>query len=198
MRQQRLQLRFAAMVAYAAVAAVATNCQADGGRVVHIEKLDDVTITVFASPNPLTAGPVDVSFLVQDAESLQTISDASISILCQQVAARERIEKSPSAAAAASRELATNKLLQSAIVDLPNSGEWHVTVKVTIDKRNAEFSLALSVADASAANEWCTAIVPPIAGIALFAIHRQLKRAQRTRRKHSQPTHVPAAAAPFK
>ncbi|HEY1066108.1 MAG TPA: hypothetical protein VGE52_08355, partial [Pirellulales bacterium] len=70
MRRQRLQLLFAAIVAYAAVAAVATNCQADGGRVVHIEKLADVTITVFAAPNPPTAGPVDVSFLVQNAESL--------------------------------------------------------------------------------------------------------------------------------
>lgn len=200
MRQQRRpNLRiYTAIIAYATVTAVATNCQADGGRVVHIEKLDDVTITVFAVLNPLTTGPVDVSFLVQDATSLQTISDASISILCQQEAAHEHSVTSSSVAAAASRQIATNKLLQSAIVNLPASGEWHVMASVTIDKRDAEFNFMLSVADASAASQWHTAVILPIAGITLFAIHRQLERQQKKRTKCSQPTRIPAAAAPLK
>lgn len=197
MRQQRRQLLFA-VIAYAAVTAAATNSQADGGRVVHIEKLDGVTITVFAAPTPLMAGPVDVSFLVQDAESLQTISDASISILCQQAAAREHIDKSPSIAAAASRELATNKLLQSAIVDLPSGGEWRVTTTVTINTQNAEFDFTLSIDDAASASEWRTAVILPIAGIALFAIHRQLKRQQKTQTKPPQPTRLPTEAASLK
>ena len=193
MTRQRLQLLLAAIVAYAAVAAVATSCQADGGRVVHIEKLDDVTITVCAAPNPLTSGPIDVSFLVQEAESLQTLPDARISILCQKETAPEDAGVSLGVAAPASRELATNKLLQAAIVDLPSGGEWRVTttVKVGKDKQDAEFDFTLSVADATPVSGWRTAVVLPIAGIALFAIHRQLKRT----RKRPQPTNLPADAA---
>lgn len=186
-------LLFAAMIAYVAIITTPVQCRADGGRVVHIEKFDDVNITVFAAPNPLTAGPVDVSFLVQNAESLQTIPDASISIVCQKESAREDTGESTSVVAAALREHATNKLLQAAIVDLPSGGEWRVTTTVTIDRdeQDAEFEFTLSVADTTSVSEWRAAVVLPIAGIALFAIHRQLKRM----RPRPQPVSFPLDAA---
>lgn len=184
-------LLFAVMLAYAAMTTGPVQCRADGGRVVHIERLDDVTITVFAAPSPLTAGPVDVSFLVQDAESSQAIPNASISILYQKETAPEHAGESPSVAAAASRELATNKLLQAAIVDLPSGGEWRITTTVTIDDRKAEFDFTLSFTEATSQSEWRKAVALPLLGIALFAIHRQLKRA----RKRPQPTSFPLDAA---
>jgi hypothetical protein len=46
---------------------------ADGGRVVVVERQGDYRISVFTSPEPLRAGPIDISVLLQDAETGQPI-----------------------------------------------------------------------------------------------------------------------------
>ena len=46
------------------------SCWADGGAVRAIERDGPFQISVFTSPQPLVAGPADISVLVQDADTL--------------------------------------------------------------------------------------------------------------------------------
>ena len=46
----------------------AVCCHADGGAILARQTINGLGLTVFASPAPLRAGPVDVSVLVQEGE----------------------------------------------------------------------------------------------------------------------------------
>src|SRR5882757_1853251 len=53
---------------------------ADGGRVVLIERQGSYRISVFTSPDPLRAGPIDISVLLQDAETGNAITNAQVNV----------------------------------------------------------------------------------------------------------------------
>src|SRR5262249_47301259 len=53
---------------------------ADGGRVVLSQRQDNYQITVFVAPDPLRAGPVDISLMLQDTASGQPIAEAQIDV----------------------------------------------------------------------------------------------------------------------
>src|SRR5580704_13866550 len=57
--------------------------RADGGTVRYYDRLGDYRVTVFTSPAPLRAGPVDVSVLVQNVETGQPIVDAEVIIFAK-------------------------------------------------------------------------------------------------------------------
>src|SRR5262249_9718887 len=62
---------------------VATWCApalADGGSVLLSQKTGDYRITVFGSPSPFRAGPVDISVLVQDAITGQPLPQARVTV----------------------------------------------------------------------------------------------------------------------
>jgi hypothetical protein len=98
---------------------------ADGGTVRFSERRGDYRITVFTSPTPLRAGPVDVSVFVQDAATGEPVADAQITV-------RASPREHPEAAIHqdATTEAATNKLYQAALIGLPESGWWDVTITV--------------------------------------------------------------------
>ena len=54
--------------------------QADGGVIVLKQEQGAYVVTVFAEPVPLRAGPVDLSVLVQDKETLAPVLDADVSV----------------------------------------------------------------------------------------------------------------------
>ncbi len=86
---------------------------ADGGAVRAIERDRGFQISLFTSPNPLVAGPADLSVLVQDAESLAPVPAAQVAIRLTprgRAYAAEEFE--------ATRELATNKLFRDCHVEL--------------------------------------------------------------------------------
>ena len=56
----------------------ATCCYGDGGAIIARQTIGGLQLTVFASPAPVRAGPVDVSVLVQKGE--KPILDASVDI----------------------------------------------------------------------------------------------------------------------
>src|SRR5688572_20861731 len=88
---------------------------ADGGQLRLIERHGNLQIAVFTSPNPLRAGPVDISVLVQDARTGQPIDYANVYV---QIARSDQTGKpivAPATAAAA-----TNKLMRAALVELPD------------------------------------------------------------------------------
>jgi hypothetical protein len=103
--------------------ALAAPALADGGTV-HLSAVrDGKTVTVFTAPSLPRAGMVDVSIFVQDADSGQPISDMPIMVRARSIRSGEGIS-SP-----ATTEAATNKLMRSALLELPEPGTWHVVVE---------------------------------------------------------------------
>ena len=88
------------------------------------ERAGDYQITVFTSPTPLRAGPVDVSVLVQDAATEECLPEAQVTVCLKATGAGHTLE------CRASTEAATNKLLRAAEFQLPEPGWWDVAVAV--------------------------------------------------------------------
>ena len=100
------------------------HARADGGAVRLREQAGGYQITIFTSPTPFRAGPVDVSVLVQDAATGEYLPEARVS-LCLKAAGDGRVLEYP-----ATEEAATNKLLRAAEFQLPEPGSWDVAVAV--------------------------------------------------------------------
>jgi hypothetical protein len=158
-----------------ALAIVAGPCcahaVADGGQVRVSERHGDYQLTVFTSPNPLRAGPVDISVLVQHADTEAAITDASVTV---ELTAADRA--SPPIRAAATTAAATNKLLTAALVDLPAAGRWDVRLTIT-PPRASTFATAFTMNAAPPLPAWLT-VWPwfswPILVVIVFAVHRGL------------------------
>ena len=145
---------------------------ADGGQVRVMQQIGDYQLTVFTSPNPLRAGPVDVSVLVQDAATGQTVPNATIT-----VELTPADPSRPAIRAAATTTAATNKLLRAALVDLPSDGRWNVCVETTTVADQAPFKISFAIEAAPPLPRWLS-VWPwfswPVLAVLIFAIHRTL------------------------
>ena len=156
-----------------------------------IEQQGDTRITVFSSPAPLRAGPIDVSVLLQDSDSGQPLADAQVEV---RLALRDR----PGAVihATATKDAATNKLLRAALVDLPEPGWWDVALKCSVNDRNP-IQVDFTVEAGQRLPEWLT-IWPwfawPFGVVALFGIHRAIvARKQTVRPNGNSLTKLPSS-----
>jgi hypothetical protein len=95
---------------------------ADGGMVVLHQEHSPFVITVFASPTPPSAGEIDLSVLVQTADTLEPVLDANVQF--------ELVEGMSRIQVRATREQAQDKLLYAASVLVNDAGEWQYTVSV--------------------------------------------------------------------
>jgi putative membrane protein len=83
-------------------------------------------ITVFTEPDPLAAGPFDVSVLVQDRKSGEPVLDVPVSLaIAQPNAAGDTPALIPATA-----EASSIKLLLAGTVNLPHEGAWNLRVSV--------------------------------------------------------------------
>jgi hypothetical protein len=154
---------------------------ADGGRVVLVEKQGDYRISVFASPDPLRAGPVDISILLQDAATDAPVADAQIDITLS-----PRDNWGPTIRATATSAAATNKLLRAALLDLPTAGTWDAEIAVAADHGPANVHFAIETDPPLP--HWLT-VWPwstwPVGAVLLFSLHRHLVwRKQRATSTH--------------
>jgi len=143
---------------------------ADGGTVRAVDEQGDYRVAVFTSPNPLRAGPVDVSVLVQNTVTGQTVGDAHVAL---QLTRRDR--PGASIYAVASSAAATNKLMQAALVELPAAGWWDVEVESTTDDGTMQTRFAMEALPPLP--RWLTVwpwFTWPLAAVVLFAVHRGL------------------------
>ena len=169
-------------IAFAAVGMSCADVWADGGVVRWSEKQVGVELTVFTSPNPLRAGPIDVSVLVQNSETGDTITDADV-----QVRLMPHDRTASPVHAVATHADATNKLLQAALVELPTTGEWDVEVECTTAAgAGTRTSVALFSIEAGSPLPRWLAVWPwftwPLAVVLLFGIHRRLVARKHARR----------------
>jgi hypothetical protein len=156
----------------------ATHARGDGGRVQLLEQHGDYEIAVFAAPNPPRAGPVDISVLVQDVGSKEPVTNADVAVTLTAVR-----PSGTTITAVATRDAATNKLLQSAIVELPHEGEWQVRVSTAVGGREIEsrFEFEAGPAMTGWLAQWAW-FGWPVLVVALFGVHRyRVARARRSR-----------------
>src|SRR5260370_20093406 len=142
---------------------------ADGGTVQLRKEAGALVITVFSSPAPLSAGPDDVSLLVQNRNGLEPVLDANVSLLLRADASGTEIQARPP------RERAQNKLLYAAPVTLAESGKWQLAITILRNGERTEATGAIDVASApeTAASYWSYIAFPPLV-IVLFAVREWL------------------------
>jgi hypothetical protein len=149
---------------------------ADGGRVVLIERHGGYRISVFTSPDPLRAGPIDISVLLQDAETGNAISNAQVNVSLTPSGGSSRTIR-----AVATNDAATNKLLRAALVELPEAGLWDVEIACLAAHGPARVQFKIDAAPRSAGwlNVWPW-FSWPAAMAMLFGIHRRLVSQRKT------------------
>ena len=163
-------MRLASIVASLGLAVVPASALADAGAVRVSETHGDRQITVFTSPTPLRAGPVDVSVLVQDKATGDVVLNDTI-----EVEAAPSGDTLAAIHAQASSAEASNKLYQAAEFTLPHAGRWTFTVDVLRARSSSQ--LHFEVEAGEPLPPWQT-LWPwfgwPFLVIALFAVlHRR-------------------------
>lgn len=160
-----------------------TQAWADGGAIISRQKVDNLDITVFASPAPLRAGPVDVSVLVQEAGSVAPVMDATVEVVwngspqapvewlppCCSMGALDRVS--------ALRGHSQNKTLYSAIVPVKSAGPSQFSVRVQRGDVSAAISCDVQVQPPRSPilAYWPFLAFPPFF-VAGFALHQRLSR----------------------
>jgi hypothetical protein len=145
---------------------------ADGGRVRLRQDAGRFAITIFTAPEPLTAGPADISVLVQDRMSGDVVLDAPVEIRLRPPDGARTLAY----AAAPGR----NRLLRQATVEFPSAGPWTIEAAVRHGAEDATVSTTLTVEPprSRARSVWPYLAAPPIA-VALFAVTYARKRRRR-------------------
>jgi hypothetical protein len=143
--------------------------QADGGFVELHQEVGPFVVTVFSAPGALRAGPVDISVLVQDRASGQPVLDGEVFVRLSRESGMTLVER-------ATREGAQNKLLYSALINLPEAGQWELEVTIT---RGTETARVVGQVSAAAPTPflfsyWRSLLLPPIV-IAVFALNQWLR-----------------------
>jgi hypothetical protein len=157
----------------ATVLALVLGCPfawADGGTVCHVEQVAGYRVTVFAAPAPLRAGPVDVSVMVQDAQTHAPLAEVEIEVrLTGPFGAEVRCP--------ATRAAATNRLLHAAKFELPTAGTWQTEIRLDGPHGAAELHFPLTVAEPLP--RWVALwpwIVWPVVPVVLFCLHQVFTR----------------------
>ena len=146
------------------------QAQADGGAVQFEKSAGPFVVTVFATPTPLRAGPVDIGVMIQSRENQQPVFDC-------QAFVRLWKEGAMSILVEAGHEAAQNKLLYGAQVRVPEPGPWAVEVEIKHGEESITCAGEIRVAPASSILfvYWRSLALPPLF-ISLFALNQWLKR----------------------
>lgn len=154
--------------------------RADGGTVCHVEQVAGYRVTVFASPAPLRAGPVDVSVMVQEAQTNAPLAEVAVEV--RLTGPSGAVVRCP-----ATRAAATNRLLHAAKFDLPASGTWQTAILLDGPHGLAELHFPLTAAEPLP--RWVELwpwVAWPIVPITLFCLHQLF-----TRQKTVSQPHIP-------
>jgi hypothetical protein len=142
--------------------------RADGGAIRLRAQAGAYQVTVFTSPMPLRAGPVDVSVLVQDAAG-ECVPEARVTIRLTARATGVSLEGT------ARRAAATNKLFLAADFELPEPGWWDV--EVVVDGPHGPVLLRCAVLADEPPPRWLELwpwFAWPVAAVVLFGLHQVL------------------------
>jgi len=157
---------------------------ADGGTLRVSRRIQDRQVTVFTSPSLLRTGLIDISVLIQMAETGSVCQDEVIRVKLTSVDQPSTVLTEKATAGAA-----TNKLFKSALFNLPYAGRWHARILLDSEESPTEPAVEFEVSLAPPLPPWLVLaswIGWPFAIIALFCIHQWLV-SRKLRRPHSPP-----------
>lgn len=173
-----IALFVAAGLAFSAVLAFAGSDEDDLGLRAK-QQAGDLTLSVYAPGDELIVGNNDISVLVQDSTG-SPIRDAQV----QLTASREGASSSDDVRG---REAdSDNKLLQSASLELPAAGNWHVRVDVKHDAQTASASFSTEAGTHTPGlDDWWPHLVFPVFGLLLLIVYfRRTKQRDTFSRQH--------------
>jgi hypothetical protein len=172
---------------------LAQTSWADGGAIQFQGDAGSFHVTVFTLPPILSAGPVDITVLLQDRSKLNPLLDARVTLdLTAQAIAdggREFLKKeawippacalnTPSSLANISAQLnhGENRLLYGALVQVPSSGIWKLKVNLQRDSETESVSTLLKVNSPPPPPlaYWQLFILPPM-GVLGFILNRMAR-----------------------
>ena len=146
---------------------VAVSARADGGRLRVRQEAGSFAIAVFTAPEPLAAGPIDISVLVQDGASGDVILDAAVGLELS----------GPGPARTVAARAGANRLLKAAVVDVEIPGTWNLAVTVrrggAVARVSCELPVAVPASPLTAI--WPFLAIPPFA-VTLFALRGVVRR----------------------
>jgi hypothetical protein len=143
----------------------------DGGAPLFRTDTRDLTITMFESPAPVSAGPANLSVFVQERKGLNPVLDADVSLRLRAVASGVEV------LARLTRGQAPNKLLYGAPVMLTESGKWDMSVTVIRKGDRTEATGTMEVAPTSGkASSYRNYLAFPPLTITAFALREMLIR----------------------
>jgi hypothetical protein len=147
-----------------------TGAHADGGTVQFTKSAGPFSITVFTTPSPLRAGPVDISLMIQSSDNQQPLLDCVSEV-------QLRKEGEVTISSEATRGTAQNKLFYAAQVRIPDSGVWdlNITIKRGDDLARVSGAITFGASSPVLLVYWRSLAIPPIL-ISLFALNQWLKR----------------------
>jgi hypothetical protein len=151
---------------------------ADGGRLQMRTDAGPFTVSVFTIPDSLTAGPADLSVLVQDAASGDVLMDAAVTLTLTDPSGAPLVLHP-------SHAQATNQLLQAAQVNLKAPGKWRVRVEVVHGTQSAACATDLEVAGRSSqwGTIWFFALLP--LGVLGVFVGVQVRKARMLRDRYA-------------
>jgi hypothetical protein len=163
-------IRTAACLALTALTIVAQahSAWADGGALQLVERDGEIQIAIFTAPNPLRAGPIDISLLAQDTRTGQALVELPATVTLTPLD-----DDGPPLRVALLQANATNRLMQSALVGLPTAGKWSVQLEADFHGRTvtSDFTLVAGPPLQRWWGEWPWFSWPVLA-VGLFAVHR--------------------------
>lgn len=127
-------------------------------------------VSVFALPGDLDAGRSEFNVLVQERDTLQVVQDANVTLQAKRDGASQSTER-----VRASAEDSENKLLQNAEVDLPATGNWILSVRVSHNDAMGEATLPLRVVkpESGTTVHWPYVVFVSFAALLLFTYWRR-------------------------
>jgi hypothetical protein len=161
-----------------ALVCAAMAAEADGGRLQLRQAAGPFVVSLFTTPESLAVGPADLSVMVEEQGGSRVLLDPDVVVTLTPEDARVA-----PVIAHLSHEHATNRLLQDAVVQLPQAGRWRAVVRVSEAGREASIATDLTVASYSARRGTvCLFVVLPVCAVALFAWVQVAKQRARRRR----------------
>lgn len=167
MQRSRFNWVFKLAVAWVTLS-IPTLVLADGGKVQFSQIVTPYRITVFTSPTPAQAGPIDASVLVQDAETGSVVHDAVVELTWKHESSSTVLRHH------ATHDQSTNKLMQSAKFELPAAGIWNVTLNL---REPATAAVNFEVVAYQGTNSWAMVaflVTLPFAAIGLFLLREHI------------------------
>ena len=165
--------RALALAAALLVWAGARTAFADGGRLRASEDVGAFRVAIFTAPEPVFAGPADVSVLVQDRASGEAVLDADVTL--------ELLGPGGARSVVTAGRHARNRLFYGAQVELA-PGAWIAAARVRRGASEAVVRASFEVRDSRrAAVAWPYLSLPPLA-VVLYAANRGLRNRGRKRR----------------